>query len=91
VNMHSEICPICKGLGRIPVNYPSWIPSKETKVCHGCDGLGWIEVRDNYQYPYIWPYITLPQPYKWEISEDNSTGVCNTNVIVSFEFSKKKK
>ena len=40
---HSEICPICKGSGKI---------KKDT--CHGCGGKGWIEVNDyNIQIPPI--------------------------------------
>lgn len=82
--MHSEICPICKGKGLIPENYPVPMfsdPSEKLKVCHGCGGLGWVEVNDSY---WIWPYT---QPYEWD-----TTGTSNNdNVIISFEFSKKKK
>jgi len=87
--MHAEICPICSGKGEIPVNYPCWCPSKETKPCHGCGGKGWIQVSDEYRYinPYIW---IDPQPYKWD-DMDGTTGSTNDNVIISFEFSKKKK
>jgi len=41
---HAEICPVCKGKGKI-----------DDKPCHGCGGLGWITIQDN-NYPII-PYI----------------------------------
>ena len=68
---HAEICPVCKGKGRIPENYPvpyCDTPSKKLKVCHGCGGNGWIEVSDPQQY-YIdpqypwWPHY--PQTTTW--------------------------
>lgn len=33
---HAEICPVCKGHGRITMQMQ----------CHGCDGYGWVTVED---------------------------------------------
>jgi len=38
---HAEICPICRGKGRLEKN----------EVCHGCGGKGWITV-DNPPVPF---------------------------------------
>lgn len=49
---HAEICPVCKGKGKINKNRSiieselSFDPAKELKTCHGCGGLGWVAVRD---------------------------------------------
>jgi len=92
--MHSEICPICLGSGKIACECGSG-----TKVCHGCGGKGWVEVSDGYTpyiWPYTWPYVQPyqwdTQPYKW-VSDDGSTArnSNNDNVIVTFEFIKKGK
>jgi len=49
---HAEICPICKGRGRVPED-PEWDsgPSPSTRVCHGCNGKGWVEVEGEYRRP----------------------------------------
>ncbi len=66
--VHAEICPVCKGTGKIrkKTGYP-----EPTKTCHGCGGKGWVEVGreepvfipkpDN---PY--PYPTIPFPKPWD-------------------------
>ena len=38
-----EICPVCKGTGKIFENGYAYINKK--KVCHGCDGKGWIQLK----------------------------------------------
>lgn len=35
---HAEICPVCKGSGRIGSE------RHERRDCHGCGGKGWVEV-----------------------------------------------
>lgn len=63
---HAELCPVCKGLGKI-----------NEKPCHGCDGKGWITVHDvAVTYP-IYPlppmYPTYPgQPYTFVCTTPNS-------------------
>jgi len=42
--MHAEKCPVCGGSGKI-----------EDNKCHGCNGLGWVEVHD------FWP-VNIPRP-----------------------------
>lgn len=39
--MHSELCPVCQGEGKIRDKL-----SGEKKTCHGCNGRGWVEVND---------------------------------------------
>lgn len=54
--MKAAICPVCSGLGRIPVSsmpnpdYTSVFPPDKT--CHGCSGKGWVAVPDDYYGPY---------------------------------------
>ena len=43
---HSEKCPVCLGTGRIPNDGKT--SDATDKVCHGCFGLGWVTVKDNY-------------------------------------------
>ena len=59
--VHSEICPICNGKGKIPNPENVTAPTKIT--CYGCGGLGWIPVQDDY-YPY-YPPIFPDDPYPW--------------------------
>ena len=43
--MHAEKCPICSGSGKVKIG--------ETKFpCYGCDGKGWVEVRDSFPPPH---------------------------------------
>ena len=41
---HSEKCPICFGAGKIAQS--GGYSSAVEITCHGCQGRGWIEVRD---------------------------------------------
>lgn len=41
---HVEICPICKGKGTIQDNVN--ITAIITRTCHGCNGYGWVTVKD---------------------------------------------
>ena len=45
---HAETCPVCYGAGKIRNNCNPYIIPVGTynKVCHGCNGKGWIEVGD---------------------------------------------
>jgi len=39
---HAEKCPICEGRGKLE---PSGTSSDGTlRICHGCNGRGWVEV-----------------------------------------------
>ncbi len=38
---HSEICPVCEGVGILKISKGSEV---KDKPCHGCYGKGWIEV-----------------------------------------------
>lgn len=54
---HSEICPICVGLGKLPdpdINKAGcWVN------CHGCGGCGWIVIYDG----------AVPMPEIWDNKE----------------------
>lgn len=59
---HSEICPVCGGSGKLPADTKT--TSASEKQCHGCGGLGWITVKDEYpQYPYSSPIELPSKPY----------------------------
>lgn len=36
---HAEPCPLCHGTGQLDT------PEGGTRVCHGCDGKGWVVVQ----------------------------------------------
>ena len=54
--MHSELCPVCHGKGVI---YSPLL--RKDVTCHGCNGKGWIEVKNDNYIPTI-PYIPYPIP-----------------------------
>ena len=64
--MHSEICPICHGTGRVEV-MPSPDASDASlmeQTCHGCSGVGWVAVPDEVESdtpdrPVAW--VATPQ------------------------------
>ena len=41
---HSEKCPVCGGRGQIIDN--DFTMTAYARPCHGCDGRGWVTVRD---------------------------------------------
>jgi len=51
--MHSERCPLCHGEGKyIP---EGWSIPIYNQPCHGCNGKGWIEVKDEeIPFRYTW-------------------------------------
>lgn len=55
---HAEKCPVCSGTGK----------SEPDKVCHGCDGKGWVTVKDddsgNWTYPVPYPQWPWYDPYR---------------------------
>jgi hypothetical protein len=40
---HAELCPVCKGSGRI-VTVSESANKNPSEQCHGCEGKGWVEV-----------------------------------------------
>lgn len=56
---HSEICPVCKGKGKVPLTEDSW----DDKTCNGCSGKGWVVVPDDKVLPIPYPYPIYPEPY----------------------------
>lgn len=65
--MHSEICPVCKGRGKVPNT--DWTKSERMlESCPGCNGRGWVEVKDGPDCTPILPYYVPPQPVEpWGI------------------------
>ena len=65
---HAETCPVCKGSGElfmksdgIYVSADQMPTTMKTKICHGCDGKGWVEVgRDD--PPVVVPIQSWPPP-----------------------------
>lgn len=45
---HAEICPVCEGTGKYKehYNFVSTTNAWTEKICHGCDGKGWVTVQD---------------------------------------------
>lgn len=39
---HAEKCPVCGGTGKLKDN-----TSASEHTCHGCNGVGWVTVRDS--------------------------------------------
>jgi len=37
------MCPVCGGTGKV---YEQRYTAAEEKPCHGCGGLGWVEVSE---------------------------------------------
>ena len=53
--MHSELCPVCHGTGEVDrAAFDSTDTSK--KPCHGCNGRGWVEVKDD-KGPTVYPVL----------------------------------
>lgn len=48
--MRAVLCPVCNGSGEYYKPPGSWSTApSEVKVCHGCQGKGWVEVHEDYQ------------------------------------------
>lgn len=56
---HAEICPICKGTGKL-----------EKRICHGCDGKGWVTVGIDYPPAH---YSEPWQEFKWARDESGNS------------------
>ena len=54
---HAEVCPVCKGSGRIGCDSTS-----PAQACHGCNGLGWVTIGEEYPAPAE-PRGVPDQPY----------------------------
>lgn len=40
----TEICPICKGAGKLVKDLVPGMPFKQEDPCYGCEGKGWIKL-----------------------------------------------
>lgn len=41
----AQRCPVCFGRGKLKESYPGYTSVQLEKVCHGCGGKGWVEVK----------------------------------------------
>ena len=53
---HAERCPVCYGQGKLPLGDSNTTAPIE-KICHGCNGSGWIVVPDNQTYTIKNPWV----------------------------------
>ena len=64
--MKAVTCPVCSGSGkykRTVTGTMSGMTQELVDKCHGCDGKGWVEVKDGDSHPVIvYPY----QPWPWQ-------------------------
>ncbi|MGP8056770.1 MAG: hypothetical protein ACLP9K_04120 [Nitrososphaerales archaeon] len=46
--MHAELCVVCGGSGKVKIPAPEGNTVKDLgeNPCHGCGGLGWVQVGD---------------------------------------------
>ena len=51
--MKAVLCPVCNGTGKV-----------KKKTCYGCDGKGWVEVKEDFPRPR--PYPDDWNPWKWK-------------------------
>ena len=68
-------CPVCEGKGVLPDGDDQSTVKNPTKVCHGCEGRGWVEVGSNVPRfpdyplyplsPYTPPYYPTPVWITW--------------------------
>ena len=56
---HAERCPVCYGQGKLPLgdNNLCLITAPIEKICHGCNGSGWIVVSDDQTYTIKNPWV----------------------------------
>lgn len=57
--MHAEKCPVCDGKGTIP---SCSMCSTLEITCHGCNGIGWVQVSDIEDLPFVTPYYGIFKP-----------------------------
>ena len=64
----ADLCPVCKGSGKGP-----WIGAKEESEyapkggwlpCHGCHGMGWVEVGKEERSPVPDHFYVIPSDWK---------------------------
>ena len=49
---HAERCPVCQGVGKLPIGWPYATVNYGMQACHGCGGDGWVTVQDFSQFPF---------------------------------------
>jgi DnaJ-class molecular chaperone len=50
--MKAQICPVCNGTGRYKDKLKDSTEAT-TRVCHGCNGRGWVSIGVEYPMPHI--------------------------------------
>lgn len=58
---HAEKCPVCSGFGTV---------SKKQKVCHACNGDGWVIV-PNFTEEYLSIYSNTLESVFLEVENEN--------------------
>ena len=56
------LCPVCNGNGKYSDPWDTVGTTERT--CHGCGGMGWVEVSDSY-CNYSYPSVLYPNPYDY--------------------------
>ena len=61
---HAEKCPVCSGTGKIRCD-PNTAYLGPKKICHGCNGKGWVEIEHDNPPVVPWERHTFPMLAWW--------------------------
>ena len=76
--MKAAICPVCNGSGKYQTPKEAMDGDIGVK-CHGCQGLGWIEVHETIGIPVPYPVPSWPvtpqplSPWYWPLQPPTVT------------------
>lgn len=69
--MSAELCPVCKGIGKLYDPICDAAVTAATKICHGCGGMGWVGARGPEPFVFYPPQLPYPQLIHNSVSEGN--------------------